>query len=63
MPDVTLRQHGFMEMSKTAAGRRKLKAHGKKPAPVAVAKEFTHADKGKHFGHAAKRARAHSSGY
>ena len=49
MPSVSQSQHGFMEMSRSAAGRRKLLAHGKKPAPVAVAAEFSHADKGKHF--------------
>lgn len=29
-----------MAMSKTAAGRRKLRAHGKKPAPEKVASEY-----------------------
>ncbi len=49
MPSTSSAEHGFMAMSRTAAGRRKLKAHGKKPAPVGVANEFMHADKGKHF--------------
>ena len=57
MPSVNVHQHGFMAMSRTAAGRAKLRAHGKKPAPVDVANEFMHADKGKHFAKAAKRAR------
>ena len=38
-----------MAMSRTAAGRRKLKASGKKPAPASVASEFMAADRGKHF--------------
>ncbi len=38
-----------MAMSRTPEGRAKLRAHGKKPAPVKVAQEFMHADKGKHF--------------
>lgn len=49
MPDVTKRQQGFMAMSKSPFGRAKLAAHGKKPAPVKVAKEFIAADKGRHF--------------
>ena len=49
MPSTSARQHNFMEMSKSAAGRRALRAHGRKPAPAGVASEFTSADKGKHF--------------
>lgn len=47
MPSVSQAQAGFMAMSKTAAGRRALKAHGKTPAPVSVAKEYQAADKGR----------------
>ena len=54
MPSVSQAQAGFMAMSKTAAGRRKLKAHGKKPAPVGVAEEFQKADKGRKIGKLAK---------
>ena len=57
MPSVSQAQHGFMEMSRTAAGRRKLRAHGKKPAPEGVAAEFSHADAGKKIGSLAKHAR------
>lgn len=49
MPSVSSAQHGFAGMSSTAAGRRKLRAEGKKPMPAATAKEYLHADKGKHF--------------
>ncbi len=41
-------------MSRTAAGRRKLMAHGKKPMPAAVADEFMKADKGHKIGQLAK---------
>lgn len=47
MPVVSDAQRGFMAMSKTPEGRAKLRAHGKKPAPVAVASEFLKASKGK----------------
>ena len=43
-----------MAMSRTAAGRRKLKAHGKKPADVATANEYMKADKGRKIGSLAK---------
>ena len=56
MPSTSKAQHAFMEMSKSAAGRAKLKASGKKPAPVSVAKEFSAADKGR-VGKLAKHAR------
>jgi len=49
MPSESGAQHAFMEMSKTAKGRAQLKAHGKEPAPKAVASEFSSADRGKHF--------------
>lgn len=57
MPSSSSAQHGFMAMSSTAAGRAKLRAHGKKPAPAGTAKEFLQADKGKHFSkkHVAKK--------
>lgn len=46
-----------MAMSKTAAGRAKLRAHGKKPAPVSVARDFQAADKGRKIGQLAKHVR------
>lgn len=49
MPSESRSQHAFMAMSRTAAGRRKLRASGKKPAPAGVAREFMAADKGRHF--------------
>ena len=49
MPSVSSKQHGFMAMSQSAAGRAKLRAHGKTPAPAGVASEFVKADTGKHF--------------
>lgn len=49
MPSVSGAQHGYAGMSSTAAGRRKLRAEGKKPMPMSTAKDFLHADKGKHF--------------
>lgn len=43
-----------MAMSKTAAGRAKLRAHGKKPAPEKVAAEYQAADKGRKIGKLAR---------
>jgi hypothetical protein len=57
MPSTSQAQHAFMAMSRTAAGRRKLRASGKKPAPVSVAKEYMAADKGKKIGRLAKHVR------
>jgi hypothetical protein len=54
MPSTSQAQAGFMAMSKTAAGRRKLRAHGKKPAPESVAAEYQKADKGRKIGSLAK---------
>ena len=44
-------------MSKTAAGRAKLRAHGKKPAPASVAEEYQKADKGRKIGRLAHHVR------
>ena len=49
MPSASGAQHGFAAMSTTAYGRSKLRAKGKKPMPAAVAQEYLHADKGRHF--------------
>ena len=49
MPSKSAQQHGFMGASSTPQGRKKLRASGKKPAPVKVAKEFLEADKGLKF--------------
>lgn len=57
MPSVSQAEHGFAAMSRTAAGRAKLRAHGKKPMPVSVANEFMAADKGRKIGKLAKHAR------
>lgn len=46
MPVVSKAQAGFVAMSKTPAGRAKLRAHGKKPMPTKVASEFQKASKG-----------------
>lgn len=46
MPSKSEAQRAFFAMSRTAAGRKKLKSYGKKPAPASVAKEFNDADKG-----------------
>ncbi len=59
MPSVSQAQHGFAGMSRTAAGRRKLRAHGKTPMPEKVAEEYLHADKGKKVGKLAKHAKKH----
>lgn len=40
MPGKTKRQRGFAAMSATLKGRKALKASGKKPMPVRVAKDF-----------------------
>jgi len=60
MPSVSQAQAGFMAMSRTAAGRAKLRAHGKKPAPVSVAKDYQAADKGRKIGKLAKHVRKKS---
>jgi len=57
MPSVSGAQHGFAAMSTTAAGRRKLRAHGKTPMPVSTAKEYLHADKGRKIGKLARHVR------
>ena len=57
MPSTSQAQHGFMEMSRTAAGRAKLREHGKKPAPASVANEFHKADTGRKIGRLAKHAK------
>jgi hypothetical protein len=49
MPSVSGKQHRFFAMASTPGGRAKLKAEGKDVPPASVAKEFRHADKGKHF--------------
>lgn len=49
MPSTSGAQHRFMAMASTASGRAKLKSEGKKIPPKAVASDFRHADKGKHF--------------
>lgn len=54
MPSESQAQHGFAAMSRTAAGRRKLRAHGKKPMPTDVADEYMKADKGRKIGKLAK---------
>jgi len=41
-----------MGLASTPAGQAKLRAEGKKPPPVSVAKEFLRADKGRTFGRA-----------
>lgn len=48
MPVESKAQQGFMGMSKTPEGRAKLRASGKKPAPIGVANEFLKASKGLH---------------
>lgn len=44
MPSKSESQHTFMAMSASKKGRARLKAMGKKPAPMSVAKEFLAAD-------------------
>lgn len=46
MPPVSQAQRGLMRMASTAAGRAKMRAEGRKPPPMRVAKEFNSADKG-----------------
>ena len=55
MPSVSGPQHRFMAMAQTPKGRAKLEAEGHKPPPASVAKEYVHADKGKHFVKATKK--------
>lgn len=50
MPSESRAQHGFAAMSRTAAGRAKLRAHGKTPMPVKVANEYMHSDRGRKIG-------------
>ena len=44
MPSVSEKQARFMRMSKSPKSREWLKRHGKKPAPLKVAKEYAQAD-------------------
>ena len=63
MPVVSQAQAGFTAMSKTPAGRAKLRAHGKKPMPVKVATEFQTASRGMSFKKLPRRKRpAHETG-
>lgn len=48
MPAKSGKQQRFAAMSASRKGRKILKAHGKKPMPVDVAKEFRHKPKKKH---------------
>ena len=57
MPSESQAQHGFMAMSRTAAGRAKLRAHGKKPADMKTANDYMAADKGRKIGKLAKHVR------
>jgi len=54
MPSVSQAQHGMAMMSRTAAGRAKLRAHGKKPMPMSAANDFMAADKGRKIGKLAR---------
>jgi len=54
MPSESQAQHGFAAMSRTAAGRAKLRAHGKKPMPMSVANDYMKADTGRKIGKLAK---------
>lgn len=49
MPSTSRAQHGLMAMASTTAGRKKLRAEGKKLPPMSVAKEFLQADRGRKF--------------
>lgn len=49
MPVVSRAQAGLAAMSRTAKGRAKLHAEGKKPMPAGVADEFLQASKGMKF--------------
>lgn len=49
MPVVSRVQAGFMGASRTPAGRRRLRAHGKTPASISVANDFLRASKGMKF--------------
>ncbi len=57
MPSTSGAQHRFMAMASTASGRAKLRSEGHKMPSQSVATEFRHADKGRHFSAAAKRAK------
>ena len=57
MPSESQAQHAFAAMSRSAAGRRKLREHGKKPMPMSVAKDYMAADKGRKIGKLAKHVR------
>lgn len=60
MPSTSQAQHGFAAMSRTPEGRRKLRAHGKKPMPMNVANDYMQADKGRKIGKLAKHAKKKS---
>lgn len=60
MPSESQSQHGYAGMSSTAAGRRKLRAEGKKPMPASVAQDYLHADKGRKISKLAKHVKKKS---
>ena len=49
MPSTSGKQHRYFGMASTPTGRAKLQSEGKKVPPLAVAKEFLRADRGRHF--------------
>ncbi len=57
MPSVSQAQAGFVALSRTAAGRAKLRASGKKPMPEKVAADYQAADKGRSIRKLAKHVR------
>lgn len=49
MPSSSGKQHRFMAMAQSPAGRAKLKSEGVKVPPASVAREYVKADKGRKF--------------
>jgi hypothetical protein len=62
MPVESKAQAGFAAMSRTAAGRAKLRAHGKKPMPAGVADDYLQESKGMKFSRLPRHVRTKGGG-
>lgn len=49
MPSTSRAQHGYAAMSSTPEGRAKLKAEGRAPMPLKIARDYLKADKGRNL--------------
>ncbi len=57
MPSESQAQAGLMALASTQYGQRKLRAEGKKPPPISVAREFRRTDAGRAISKLARHVR------